>query len=98
MTRRSQAQADIDDAREGKRQKMDEAEVEASASTVIAAQPATHAFQFRHPELWYRDGNVIIAANGMSFKLHAGILEKHSTVFRELLDETQPREQPLCFP
>ncbi|GJF00091.1 hypothetical protein PsYK624_163700 [Phanerochaete sordida] len=96
MTRRSQAQADIDDdAREGKRQKMEEEEVEVSASAPRAAGPVMQAFEPRHPDLWYRDGNVIVAADGMSFKVHAGILEKHSTVFRELLDDTRPREQPL---
>lgn len=49
-------------------------------------------FEPRSEDLWFRDGTVIVAAVGMSFKVHAGILERHSPVFQELL-EVKARQQ-----
>lgn len=50
------------------------------------------AFEPRSQDLWFHDGTVIVAATGMSFKVHAGVLERHSTVFRELL-VVKPRQK-----
>ncbi|GJF00082.1 hypothetical protein PsYK624_163610 [Phanerochaete sordida] len=99
MVRRSQAQAglDLEGAPDStpKRQKVEEPE--ASTSTALNAEPAPDSFEPKHPELWWRDGNTVIAADGLSFKVHAGILEKHSSVFCELLEELQGVEQPEMF-
>ena len=40
----------------------------------------------RHESLWFKDGSIIIAAVGLSFKVHSGILERHSSVFKDLLN------------
>ena len=39
----------------------------------------------QHEDLWFDEGNVIIAAIGRSFKVHSGVLSRHSDVFRGLL-------------
>lgn len=93
MVRRSQAQADVDVAEGAPAKKRPKIEEEAAREDALGSpQPAPNSFEPRHEYLWWRDGNVIVAADGMSFKLHASILERHSSVFRELLDSAQPRE------
>ena len=39
----------------------------------------------RVEELWFEEGNVIISASGLAYKVHSGVLSLHSTVFRDLL-------------
>lgn len=40
----------------------------------------------RHPDLWFPDGNIIVVSEeGMSFKAHSGVLERHSVVLKEIL-------------
>lgn len=41
----------------------------------------------RHVDLWFDDGSIILAARGMSFKVHQSVLAPHSLVFRRLFDE-----------
>ncbi len=41
----------------------------------------------RHPTLWFADGLlIVIASDGIAFKLHPGILARHSEIFKERLD------------
>lgn len=85
MTRRSNP----DDAGPAsKRPKLEESDADAVPGSPKPQQPAQDAFEPRHDSLWLRDGSVVIAAIGLSFKVHSSVLERHSTVFRELLDET----------
>lgn len=38
-----------------------------------------------HERLWFEDGNVVvIAKDGVSFRLHRGVLSLHSEVFRDM--------------
>ncbi|EKM61830.1 uncharacterized protein PHACADRAFT_24962 [Phanerochaete carnosa HHB-10118-sp] len=94
MVRRLQIQADIgnDGTPSKKRRKLEK--LGENASTAFASQHAMEAFQPLHAELWWHDGNVIIAADQMSFKLHASVLERHSSVFSELLNDAQARHNP----
>lgn len=48
----------------------------------------------RCEDLWFEEGNVIIAAEGLSFRVHSGILARHSEVFRELLSAAALRDLP----
>ncbi|KAF5340605.1 hypothetical protein D9611_007348 [Ephemerocybe angulata] len=43
----------------------------------------------RSAETWYRDGNVVLQAGNTQFKVHQGLLERHSPVFAGLLVEGQ---------
>ncbi|GJE89722.1 hypothetical protein PsYK624_058280 [Phanerochaete sordida] len=49
----------------------------------------------QHDILWFDDGNVVVAARGMSFKLHKSVLALHSTVFLELFDSLDTSESHL---
>lgn len=42
--------------------------------------------------LWFSDGNLILVAqpSGVRFKIHRGILERHSEVFRDLFALARP--------
>ncbi|KAH9939431.1 hypothetical protein B0H21DRAFT_698433 [Amylocystis lapponica] len=39
----------------------------------------------RNEEIWFEDGSVVLVAADVGFRVHAGILSLHSTVFSELL-------------
>ena len=41
----------------------------------------------RCEELWFDDGNVIVAAKEKAFKIHRGVLMRRSEVFKELLSD-----------
>ena len=45
-------------------------------------------------DIWFKDGNVILVAGGVAFKVHRGQLERHSEIFRDLLSLPQPVDQP----
>ncbi|KAI9058575.1 hypothetical protein FKP32DRAFT_1606438 [Trametes sanguinea] len=36
----------------------------------------------RDPWLWYPDGNVVLVAQGVAFRVHCGVLARHSYVFK----------------
>ena len=44
-----------------------------------------------HPTLYFDDGNAIITAGKTLFRIHVSVLSKHSSVFRELFQETRHR-------
>ncbi|GJE89899.1 hypothetical protein PsYK624_060110 [Phanerochaete sordida] len=48
----------------------------------------------RSKDLWFEDGGVILAAQGMSFRVHKGLLALRSDVFKALLDDAALRERP----
>lgn len=45
-------------------------------------------------DIWFEDGNVILVAGGIAFKVHRGQLERHSEIFRDLFSLPQPVDQP----
>ena len=45
-------------------------------------------------DIWFEDGNVILVAGGVAFKVHRGQLERHSEIFRDLFSLPQPVDQP----
>ncbi|KAJ7029766.1 hypothetical protein C8F04DRAFT_1115814 [Mycena alexandri] len=46
-------------------------------------------------ELWFLDGNVVIIASSVAFKVHRGQLRRHSEVFDDLFSIPQPKDQDL---
>ncbi|GJE99526.1 hypothetical protein PsYK624_157920 [Phanerochaete sordida] len=105
MQRRSQTKAGID-ANDGppasKRFKAEHEEhVPARPSANNSLRPEFDMLSFpsdsakdvlnpRCEKLWLRDGNVILVAETLAFKVHASVLERHSVVFGELLAEEDP--------
>lgn len=46
-------------------------------------------------DIWFEDGNVILVAGNIAFKVHRGQLSRHSDIFRDLFSIPQPQGQPL---
>lgn len=44
----------------------------------------------RDEHLWFDDGNVILVAEGLGFRVYRGILGRHSEVFRDMFTLAQP--------
>ena len=45
-------------------------------------------------DIWFEDGNIILIAGDVAFKVHRGQLERHSEIFRDLFSLPQPVDQP----
>ncbi|KAI0750320.1 hypothetical protein C8Q80DRAFT_1253846 [Daedaleopsis nitida] len=51
----------------------------------------THTVGFdRDPDMWFEDGNVVIVAQHTAFRVHRGPLSRHSVVFQDLFNISQP--------
>ncbi|KAI0342589.1 hypothetical protein BDW22DRAFT_1357024 [Trametopsis cervina] len=60
------------------------------ANVVLKPNAKTH-----HPSLWYEDGHVlVIALDGLCFKLHPGILSRHSKVLKDKISTAQSQMHP----
>ncbi|EKM50332.1 uncharacterized protein PHACADRAFT_188574 [Phanerochaete carnosa HHB-10118-sp] len=46
-------------------------------------------------KFWFADGNIVIIAGPVAFKVHRGQLERHSEIFHDLFSIPQPAEQEL---
>ena len=46
----------------------------------------------RDPEVWMEDGNIVIEAENVAFKVYKGILAHRSEVFRDLFSVPSPAE------
>lgn len=46
-------------------------------------------------DFWFIDGNIILIAGQVAFKVHRGQLERHSEVFSDLFSIPQPKDQEL---
>ncbi|KAJ7612159.1 hypothetical protein FB45DRAFT_939988 [Roridomyces roridus] len=44
----------------------------------------------RIPELWFKDGNIVLQAGNTQFRVYEGILAARSPVFRDMLSSPQP--------
>ncbi|KAJ3512110.1 hypothetical protein NMY22_g15433 [Coprinellus aureogranulatus] len=45
-------------------------------------------------ELWFDDGNVVLQASNVQFKVHRGVLAKHSPIFSDLFQVPHPESEP----
>ena len=62
---------------------------DASSVNTKIEPPEVHNVQFeRVPSLWFEDGNVIIVAQASGFRVHKGVLSRHSAAFVKLLDDS----------
>ncbi|KAI0342614.1 hypothetical protein BDW22DRAFT_1330030 [Trametopsis cervina] len=46
----------------------------------------------RHSDLWFEDGNVVLVAENTMFRLHKGVLARHSEVFHDMFSIPQPQQ------
>ena len=49
----------------------------------------------RHHKLYFDDGNIVIAASDLRFRVHTGILGHHSEVFKDMFSIPQPEESEM---
>jgi hypothetical protein len=45
--------------------------------------------------LWFSDGNIILVASPIAFKVHRGLIQRHSEVFDDLFSLPQPPEKDI---
>lgn len=45
----------------------------------------------RHPDYYFADGNIVLVAGDVTFRVHSGILCRHSKVFNDVIDPSHPR-------
>ncbi|KAF7358926.1 BTB domain-containing protein [Mycena sanguinolenta] len=57
--------------------------------------PSKRLYNIVRSELWFSDGNVVIVASSVAFKVHRGQLRRHSEVFDDLFSLPQPKDQDL---
>ena len=55
---------------------------------------AVSAENERDREFWYEDGNVILVAGNVEFRVFKGILADHSPVFKDMFTLPQPDTTP----
>ncbi|KAF6747909.1 hypothetical protein DFP72DRAFT_972011 [Ephemerocybe angulata] len=48
----------------------------------------------RSPEFWFHDGSVVLQADQTQFQVHKAILERHSTVFKDVFAMPHPEGEP----
>ncbi|KAI0337040.1 hypothetical protein BDW22DRAFT_1364588 [Trametopsis cervina] len=78
---------------------------EQSFYAVTADSQTFEPHPIRHPSLWFQDGSlIVVASDGLTFKLHEGILSRHSEVLKDLIstlpssDGSVYRERTLQLP
>ncbi|GBE89310.1 hypothetical protein SCP_1503180 [Sparassis crispa] len=48
-------------------------------------------------EFWFTDGNIVLITRNVAFRVHQGVLSRHSDVFRDLFTVPQPAVQERMF-
>ena len=48
-------------------------------------------------EFWFEDGNLILVAGNVKFRVYQGPLIAHSPVIKDTLSLPQPAEEPPCY-
>ena len=59
-------------------------------TTMRLEPPSTASGATRSTRIWLEDGNVIIQAQTTQFRVHRGILSRHSCVFKDMFAIPQP--------
>ncbi|KAF7320664.1 BTB domain-containing protein [Mycena chlorophos] len=64
---------------------------------MLATAPSTPSVltTLTRSPLWFSDGNIVLVARGVGFKVHQGQLARHSEVFADVFSIPQPPEQDL---
>lgn len=61
-----------------------------SAPIPEQAEPEQPCAKTRDSEFWYGDGNIILVARDVEFRVYRGILADHSPVFDDMFSLPQP--------
>ncbi|KAH9856168.1 hypothetical protein C2E23DRAFT_882282 [Lenzites betulinus] len=55
-----------------------------------SSQPIPEVANTRDEEFWYSDGNIILVARNVEFRVYRGLLSDHSPVFKDMFSLPQP--------
>ncbi|KAI0782147.1 hypothetical protein C8Q75DRAFT_788502 [Abortiporus biennis] len=61
------------------------------------AYPAVHVHFLRHPQYYFPDGNVVLVAGNIAFRVHGSVLSLHSNVFRDMLGIPRPADDNYLY-
>ncbi|KAI1795188.1 hypothetical protein LXA43DRAFT_993832 [Ganoderma leucocontextum] len=61
-----------------------------SSQSISRGAQAPSKVQMKHHDYYFDDGNIVFEVEGILYRLHRSILERHSPVFRELFMVPQP--------
>ena len=62
-------------------------------SSLSGSRATTISDDIIRSDIWFADGNIVLVARGIAFKVHRGQLQRHSEVFRDLFSMPQPAAQ-----
>lgn len=48
----------------------------------------------RSENFWFDDGNIILEAESQQFRIHRGMLSRHSNTFKDMLNVPQLSKEP----
>ena len=54
------------------------------------SQPEEEGRTEQDPEFWFKDGNILLVAGGVEFKVYRGVLVDRSPVYRDMFSLPQP--------
>lgn len=70
--------------------------VELISSTLeFSVMAAFNPSKLARSDMWFDDGNIVLVAEHVAFKVHRGQLERHSDIFQDLFSVPQPDNQVL---
>ncbi|KAJ7053230.1 hypothetical protein C8F01DRAFT_1375387 [Mycena amicta] len=67
----------------------------ATVTPVRSLPASSRKLNIVRSNLWFHDGNIVLVASSVAFKVHRGQLRRHSEVFDDLFSIPQPPEQDL---
>jgi hypothetical protein len=62
---------------------------------LLPTSPGSPLDPSRIEELWFKDGTLVLAAEGSLFRVYGGLLAKRSPVFHDMLQIPQPEDAEL---
>lgn len=68
-------------------------DTDGDSATLEAGPSGSSVTRVRYRALWFEDGNIVLATTTLLFRVHRGLLARHSTVFEDLFSLPQPEEQ-----
>lgn len=64
--------------------------MESQSSEQLEGRQVTH-----HDDLWFQDGNIVLVAGDVAFKVHRSMLARHSRVFKDMFELSQPSAEEV---
>lgn len=66
----------------------------ASCPSFSMSKPKQNMMILRSENFWFDDGNIILEAESQQFRIHRGMLSRHSNTFKDMLNVPQLSKEP----